>query len=265
MISFEKIEDFNYEGQRLLFKKSERFDYDRFTILFLEEFDDDYLNLAINIKAKSEKEFDEDFIKIKEIMNNKKRKASIFINNSYLLNTIDFKSKDLEISDNSVWFMKDNLKDSIIYESNIPVNISIISKGEEQDYSKIVERGFLRNSKEDPYDGLSKSVVEAINRSCYINDKFTTEHYVAKYQEKIVGTITIMYEEEIAYIYNVTTDVDYRKMGICKQLMSHVFKRLIEIGIDEVVLQTEEGFYPEKIYKSMGFKELFKGVKYTEK
>lgn len=37
-----------------------------------EEFDDDYLNLAINIKAKNEKEFDEDFIKIKEIMNSKK-------------------------------------------------------------------------------------------------------------------------------------------------------------------------------------------------
>lgn len=46
--------------------------------------------------------------------------------------------------------------------------------------------------------------------------------------------------------------------------MSHIFNRLIEIGIDEVVLQTEVGFYPEKIYKSMGFKELFKGVKYTE-
>lgn len=265
MISFEKIEDFNYEGQRLLFEKSERFDYDRFTILFLEEFDDDYLNLAINIKSKNEKEFNEDFIKIKEIMNSKKRKASIFINNDALLNTIDFKSKGLEVSDNSVWLMKDNLKNFIICENNIPVNISKISKEEEQDYSKIVERGFLRNSKEDPYDGLSESIIEAINRSCYINDKFITEHYVAKYQEKIVGTITIMYEREIAYIYNVTTDVDYRKMGICKQLMSHVFKRLIEIGIDEVVLQTEKGFYPEKNYKSMGFKELFKGVKYTEK
>lgn len=254
MISFEKIQEFNYEWQRLLFEKSERIDYDRFTILFLEEFDDDYLNLAINIKAKNEKEFDEDYIKIKEIMNNKKRKASIFINNNDLLNTIDFKSKGLEISDNSVWLMKDNLKKNIICESNIPVNISIISKGEEQYYSKIVERGFLRNSKEDPYDGLSKSVVEAINRSCYINDKFTTEHYVAKYRDKIVGTITIMYGEEIAYIYNVTTDINYRKMGICKKLMLNIFKRLTEIGIDAVTLQTEVGFYPEKIYKSMGFK-----------
>lgn len=265
MISLEKIQDFNYEGQRLLFKKSERFDYDRFTILFLEEFDDDYLNLAINIKSKNEREFDEDFIKIKEIMNNKKRKASVFINNNDLLNTIDFKSKGLEISDNSVWLMKDNLKEFIICDSNIPVNVSKISKEEEQDYSKIVERGFLRNSKEDPYDGLSESVIEAINRSCYINDKFITEHYVAKYQDKIVGTMTIMYEKEIAYIYNVTTDINYRKMGICKKLMSYIFKRLTNLEIDVVVLQTEVGFYPEKIYKSMGFKELFKGVKYTEK
>lgn len=265
MISFEKIQDFNYEGQRLLFEKSKRFDYDRFTILFLEEFDDDYLNLAINIKAKNEQEFDEDFINIKKIMNKNQRKASVFINNDALLNTVDFKSKGLEISDNSVWLMKDNLKDSIKFKSDIPITISKISKEEKQDYSKIVERGFLRNSKEDPYDGLSESVIEAINRSCYINDKFTTEHYVAKYQEKIVGTITIMYEKEIAYIYNVTTDVNFRKMGICKQLMSYVFKRLTEVGIDEVVLQTEVGFYPEKIYKSMGFKELFKGVKYTEK
>lgn len=161
--------------------------------------------------------------------------------------------------------MKDNLKKIVISETKIPIDISILSKEEEKDYSKIVERGFFRNSKEDPYDGLSESVIEAINRSCYMNNKFTTEHYVAKYQKKIVGTITIMYEKEIAYIYNVTTDINYRKMGICKKLMFHIFKRLTEVGIDVVVLQTEEGFYPEKIYKSMGFKELFKGVKFTEK
>lgn len=71
-----------------------------------------------------------------------------------------------------------------------------------------------------------------------------------------------MYEKEIAYIYNVTTYINYRKMGICKKLMLHIFKRLIEVGIDVAVLQTEVGFYPEKIYKRMGFKELIKGVKY---
>lgn len=265
MIKFDKIQDFNYEGQRLLFEKSKRFDYDRFTILFIEEFDDDYLNLALNIKSQNAKEFNEDFIKIKEIMNKNGRKASIFINNEVLLNTVDFKSKNLEISDNSVWLMRNNLKSYIGFKANIPINISKISKKEEDQYPKIVNKGFARISKEDPYDGLSESVIEAIKRSCYINGKFITEHYVARYNNEIVGTITIMYEKEIAYIYNVTTNANYRGKGICKQLMSYVFNRLIEIGIDEVVLQTEEGFYPERIYKNMGFKEIFKGVKYTER
>jgi len=266
MINIEKMQDFNYEGQRLLFEKSKRLDYDRFTIILLEEFDDDYLNLAINIKAKNANEFEEDFIKIKKIMNQNNRKASIFINNNELINTVDFKSKGLEISDNSIWLIKDNLKSFIELKKDIKyINISKINKKEEKDYPYIVEKGFIRHSKEDPYDGLSKSVVEAIKRSCYINnDKFTTEHYVARYDNEIVGTITIMYEKEIAYIYNVTTNVNYRKIGICKQLMSYVFKRLIEIGIDEVVLQTEKGFYPERIYKGMGFKEIFIGMKYTE-
>lgn len=264
MSNFEKIQDFNYEGQRLLFEKSKRFDYDRFTIMFIEDFDDDYLNLAINLKAKNSKEFDEDFIKIKEIMNQNKRKASVFINNDVLLDTVDFSSKGLEISDDSVWLMIDNLKNVINYKSDININIFKIRKQEEQDYPYIVNDGFTKNSEEDPYDGLSKSVIEAIKRSCYMNDKFTTEHYIARYNDKIVGTITIMYEKEIAYIYNVTTNINYRKKGICKELMSYVLRRLAEIGINEAVLQTEAGFYPEKIYKKMGFKEIFRGVKYTE-
>lgn len=96
MIDLEKIQDFNYEGQRLLFENSKRLDYDRFTIILLEEFDDDFLNLAINIKAKDAKEFEEDFAKIKEIMNKNKRKASVLIHNSELLKTVDFKEKGLE-------------------------------------------------------------------------------------------------------------------------------------------------------------------------
>lgn len=264
MTNLEKIQDFNYEGQRLLFEKSKRFDYNKFTILLIDEFDDDYLNLAINIKSKNAEEFDEDFIKIKEIMNKNGRKASVFINNEILLNTVDFKSKGLKKSDNSIWLMRNNLKNFIQFKSNIPIEISKISKQEEVIYPDIVNKGFIRSSKEDPYDGLSASVIEAIKRSCHIKGRFMTEHYVARNDNEIIGTMTIMYEKQIAYLYNVTTNANYRRNGICKQLMSYIFNRLIEIGIDEVVLQTESGFYPEKIYKSMGFKEIFKGVKYTE-
>ena len=265
MNDIEKIIDYNFEGQRLLFKNSKRIDDERFTIMYLDEFDDDYLNIAINLKSKNAEEFEKDFYKIKEIMNSKNRKTSIIINHNHLLKIVDYRAKGLKISDDSVWLMIENFKNFPKYKSDIPIVISKITKQEEKDYPYIVNNGFTKNSEQDPYDGLSESVIQAIKNSCYINGQFITEHYVAKYNNKIVGTMTIMYEKNIAYIYNVTTNIDYRKNGICKKLMSHILERLMELGINKAVLQTEKGFYPEKIYKSLGFKEILRAVKYTEK
>lgn len=259
------IMDLNFEGQRLLFNKSKRFDYEKFTIMYLEEYDDDYLNIAINLKAKNIEEFRKDFRLIKKTMNSINRKASLIINNSDLINTIHCNEFGLRISDDSVWLIINNLKDVPIYKSDILVNVSKITATEIQCYPNIVNKGFLKNNENDPYDGLTISIIDAIGRSCHTNGLFITEHYVARYNNNIIGTITIMYAKEIAYIYNVTTDINYRKKGICKELMSHVLLRLNKLGIDQAVLQTEKGFYPEKIYKNLGFKELFRAVKYTEK
>lgn len=261
----ETIIDLNFEGQRLLFENSKRFDYERFTIMYLDEYNDDYLNIAINLKAKNIDEFKRDFSSIKKIMNSINRKASLVIHNTELISKIKCNEFGLEISDDSVWLMIKNLKNVPRYKSDILVNVSKITSNEIEYYPDKVKKGFLKSNENDPYDGLSKSVVDAIKRSCYIKSPFTTEHYVARHNNNIIGTITIMYEKEIAYIYNVTTDINYRNKGVCKELMSYVLSRLNELGIDQAVLQTEKGFYPERIYKNLGFKELFRAIKYTEK
>ena len=264
MNNIEKIINYNFEGQRLLFENSKRYDYERFTIFYLNEFDDDYLNLAINLKSESIDEFESDFYEIKQIMNNQNRKASVLINNSDLINKINYKKIGLEISDDSVWLMIDNMNEFPRYKSDINVHIKKINKGEEKEYPYLVEEGFKKHSELDPYDGLSKSIITAIKRSCFINNQFITEHYVAENNEKKIGTATIMFNKEIAFIYNITTNLNYRKYGVCKELMSYVINRINELNIDMAVLQTEKGFYPEQIYKKMGFKELFRAIKYTE-
>lgn len=65
------------------------------------------------------------------------------------------------------------------------------------------------------------------------------------------------YEKIIAYIFNVSTNIDYRKNDKCKKLISHILERLVELGINKAVLQTE------KIYKRMEFKEILRAIKYT--
>lgn len=199
-------------------------------------------------------------------MNQNNRKASIFMHDQFLLNNVDFNSLDLQKSDENVWLILDNYNGLKNEKSNIKIKIEkVISENELKEYPYIVNEGFKRSNESDPYDGLTDSVIDAIRRRCYINGKFITEHYIAKYNNEIVGTITIMYEKNIAFIYNVTANVKFRRKGVCSQLMNHVVQILNNIGIEKIILQTAPGYYPEKIYKNMGFKELFYGVKYTEK
>lgn len=47
-------------------------------------------------------------------------------------------------------------------------------------------------------------------------------------------------------------------------MMSYIINDLKNKGIKEVCLQTEKGFYTEKVYKSMGFKEKMLGKAYVE-
>lgn len=63
---------------------------------------------------------------------------------------------------------------------------------------------------------------------------------------------------------NVTTNKKYQKHGACKKMMSYIINDLKNKGIKEVCLQTEKGFYTEKVYKSMGFKEKMLGKAYVE-
>lgn len=46
--------------------------------------------------------------------------------------------------------------------------------------------------------------------------------------------------------------------------MSYIINDLRRIGINQVCLQTERGFYTEQVYKNMGFKEKMIGEAYVE-
>lgn len=44
--------------------------------------------------------------------------------------------------------------------------------------------------------------------------------------------------------------------------MSYIINDLRRIGINQVCLQTERGFYTEQVYKNMGFEEKMVGEAY---
>lgn len=48
-------------------------------------------------------------------------------------------------------------------------------------------------------------------------------------------------------------------------MMSDIIKDLIKLNINEICVQTEQGFYTEQVYKNMGFIERLLGKAYIEK
>ena len=87
-------------------------------------------------------------------------------------------------------------------------------------------------------------------------------NYIAIKNETPIGTATILYNENKAIIYNITTLKDYKRKGVCKRTMSYIINELKKLNIKKVCLQTEKGYYPEEIYKKMGFKEKLLGKAY---
>lgn len=67
----------------------------------------------------------------------------------------------------------------------------------------------------------SKSEYKAIN-------------YVGLCNEYAISTATVLYKDNRAIIYNVTTNKNYQKQGVCKQTMSEIINDLRKIGIETV-------------------------------
>jgi N-acetylglutamate synthase-like GNAT family acetyltransferase len=126
--------------------------------------------------------------------------------------------------------------------------------------------GFSGDNPEDPYESLSDGYKIALEKSFNKNDsEYQIIHYLGKKDEESISTATVVYKKDKAIIYNVTTNKKYQRNGVCKQLMSDIIQDLRKLNINEVCVQTEQGFYTEQVYKNMGFIERLLGKAYIEK
>ncbi len=117
-----------------------------------------------------------------------------------------------------------------------------------------------KDYKLNPYEAVNDGYGTALYNSFQnLESEYKSIHYAGKYNREIVSTATVVYKKENAIIYNVTTKKQYQKMGICKEMMSYIISDLREKGVKNVCVQTEQGYYTEKAYANMGFKEIMLG------
>ena len=91
------------------------------------------------------------------------------------------------------------------------------------------------------------------------------EFYYIKVDNKIVGTTQSVYNNKIYGIYSLAIKKEYRGKGVGKEVLKQQLQMCKSKNIDIAYLQTELGFYPNKMYKKFGFEDLCAVYYYLKK
>lgn len=245
--------DLHFKGATELYKSEliEKDDYYIFSNLLI---DDRYWNMGIL------KNFDTDinlvWDNVKKELQKRNRNPEI-----YIIPYKDYKiNKEFKLLYTDVWMVASDLENFNKYKSKIDVDFGIVPDNLKESFVKAVMDGFSGEDPEDPYEAVNDGYGTALYNSFQnLESEYKSIHYAGKYNRETVSTATVVYKGENAIIYNVTTKKQYQKMGICKEMMSYIISDLREKGVKNVCVQTEQGYYTEKAYANMGFKEIMLG------
>lgn len=251
-------------GSQLELYMSKRIIYDKYDIYLSDLIGDAYWNFATNIKSESKEAFLVDWEEIKNIFKDYNRQPVVYF--TPLSSLYDVRhTLGLDVLYTDSWLILEDLKSFPEYKSKLEITIQEVNENNIEEFINGVAEGFSSDDPNDPYQGIADSYKIAIrNGFSKKSSHYKIKHYIIKYDDKTVGTATANYDEEVACIYNVTTNKQHKNNGICKEIMSHLIKDLLNIGVKAVCLQTEKGFYTEEVYLKLGFKKIFEASAFGE-
>ncbi len=162
------------------------------------------------------------------------------------------------------WFISDLSTINLTQKSKIVVQIS--DSPSKEDVIETIMKGFSTGDPNDPYGDLSPTYRQALEMKWGgDSEQFECKHFVAYYDDKPVSIATITYNDEIAYLNNVTTLKEYKGNGISKEVLKEIVEFLKKNKIKIICFATENGAYTEDFYKKMGFVVKMQGYCFEEK
>ena len=265
---FKKLVDF-YSISSLGLYVDEKKDFDNYSILYSKSVDDYYYNFALKIDANTEEEFKSIFGEIKKEMIKLGRKPTFSITplQKYLYNNkeriLDNRFKNIS---KEIWQIFDDFKNIDNIKINCDFKVEIV---ETSDYKKFGVELFesYKGDENDPYDNLGEGYMLAFKNfnsvSSSLNNIKNTFYFI-KINNEIIGTVYTIFNDMFCDIRGLAIKYNYRKKGIGK----NVIKQLLNICKEKnkiAFIQTEEGYYPAKLYRDIGFKDVFIEYYYQEK
>ena len=237
---------------------------DNYDIYYSDVIEDEYWNYAY---LKSGEDLKKTIKEVNSKMKQINRKPVIYITSNIMNEKMkqDIKELKLSLVYTDCWMCLENLNEFKTYKSSIDFSIYKVDKNLQNTFVKAVMDGFSGDNPDDPYDKLPEGYKISIERSYKNNwsDNIKIINYLGMKNNEPISTATVIYNQDNAVLYNITTLKDFQRKGFCKQMMYYILNELNKLKIKEICLQTEKGYYTEEVYRKIGFKEKILGKAYV--
>ena len=219
-----------------------------------------YSNFVSNFDVKDNQEFESIINEADNIFSEKNRTIAVyvipFMKELYKNKDKYFTTDKFELISIEAWqIYRDFSKlDNIHTNCNFDVKLELAT--DMKQYADCVMSCYQTDNEDDPYGDLDEGY-----RQGYINYKkmysdIENEFYYIKVDDEIVGTTQSLYNHKIYGIYSLAIKEAYRNKGIGKEVLKQQLQMCKSKNINTAYLQTEQGFYPHKMYQKFGFEDL---------
>lgn len=244
----DKLIDIHLNGDIDL-KRIIKDDYD---ILYSDIVPDIDYNYAF---LKNSKNIDDTLKQIKKDLIELNRKPVVYVLSNIVSNRLDLKINHVD-----TWMVLDEIKE---YKTDLNIEYSRLQKDDLNGFVDAFMINFSSDDPNEPYQGLDEGYRKTFTDNYESHDGFKSVYYCGKLNNKIICTTMGIYKDNSIILYAGSVDKNLRGKGIFKEFLNYIVKDLKGMNIDNICLQTEKGYYPEKLYKKIGFKEILEGTFYN--
>ena len=242
---------------------------EKYIMTYNSKIDDIYSNFVVELNVKDKEEFNKINREIKTEMEKLDR------NVCYIVTPLDemlYKNREeifikngFKEAGNEVWQIFDKLDKIDEIKTDCNMEITLEKAKDMNKFALLNDECFSSDDENDPYGSLDNGYVNAYKSYIAGKNKYEKEFYFVKSNNDYVGVTVSVYGKDICGIYGLAIKKEYRAKGIGKEVLKKQLQMCKEKNKKIVFLQTEEGFYPARLYRKIGFKDVCNVYYYTLK
>lgn len=242
---------------------------DNYEITYNKNIKDFYSNFVSNFDVKDKQEFESIIKEADKHFSKIKRNTTVYLIPfmKELYNNRDkyFEKNKYELISTEAWQIYDDFSKLDDIKTNCNFDVKLELATDMKEYADCVMSCYQTEDENDPYGDLDEGYRQGYMNYKKIYNNIKCEFYYIKVDNKIVGTTQSVYNNKIYGIYSLAIKKDFRNKGIGKEVLKKQLQMCKAKNIHTAYLQTEQGFYPNKMYNKFGFKDLCLTYYYLKK